>query len=264
MKVQVPERLLFLADTTLNYEHKIISRYVPEWCELTEVEGGGVASSLKDKIYGRKIRLRLVAREITTKQPATLVQHTGLDPGTPIKPEIAASELAQLDQSASERRAKSNVTLRSAKIEKIVSWADSVEDVHNAIKHVRLTSSPENPRVVAHQQNARHSEDRYEPPSETVPFALTRFFRRSFGNEVGPRKHNSKTDPWLGRKPDLQYTQAEENYKWLEVHRKYLLSSEGDRKALPTTVPSFPPGRTIVVWELGKAVSKSPRIATMC
>jgi hypothetical protein len=76
-------------------------------------------------------------------------------------------------------------------------------------------------------------------------------------NEVGHRKHDIKTDPWIYRRADQRYTWAEENHKWLETHRAYLLVPEiGDRRKAATTIPSFPPGRTIVVWALGKAVGK--------
>jgi hypothetical protein len=68
--------LLSSADAPKIYEHKIIKRYIPEWCSITEVEGGGNANSIKDRLYGKTIRLSLVRREIITKLPASAIRQT--------------------------------------------------------------------------------------------------------------------------------------------------------------------------------------------
>jgi hypothetical protein len=41
---------------------------------------------------------------------------------------------------------------------------------------------------------------------------------------------------------------------WLERHRKYLLATQV-QSALPQTIPGFPEGRTVVVWQLAKFMS---------
>ena len=53
------------------WEHDILRKHAPEWSTITKVQGGGTATSLKDKLYGKKFRLRLVSLDISTELPAT-------------------------------------------------------------------------------------------------------------------------------------------------------------------------------------------------
>lgn len=73
-------------------------------------------------------------------------------------------------------------------------------------------------------------------------------------------KHDKTTDPWIDRVKDHRYTAAEENYKWLDTYRQYLLATELGRKTLPTTIPTFPLKRTIVTWQLARFISMSCQV----
>lgn len=73
-------------------------------------------------------------------------------------------------------------------------------------------------------------------------------------------KHDKVTDPWIERVKDRRYNDAEDNYKWLDSHRQYLLATELGRKTLPTTIPNFPLHRTIVSWQLAKFISEVFRV----
>lgn len=61
---------LVVADTTVRWDHEIISKHVPKWCEICKVQGGGTVSSIKDRLYARKIKFRLVKVEVTEELPA--------------------------------------------------------------------------------------------------------------------------------------------------------------------------------------------------
>jgi membrane-associated phospholipid phosphatase len=73
-------------------------------------------------------------------------------------------------------------------------------------------------------------------------------------NYVGHETHTPLTDPWHDREWDRRKSLAEENVKWLERHRAYLLQTQMQH-VLPQTRPGFPEGRTIVVWSLAKFMS---------
>lgn len=63
---------LVLADTTVRWDHEINHKHIPKWCELSKVQGGGTVSSIKDRLYARKIKFRLVKVEVTEELPATV------------------------------------------------------------------------------------------------------------------------------------------------------------------------------------------------
>lgn len=131
------------------YDHKIISRFAPEWRKVTDVEGGGTFSSLRDLLYGKKVRLRLVARDVTTKQPATVIlraRSTGQD--SRLNPEAPIFEPKTISQPPPPAPAQLPPPLKALKTHRPISPAASTAVSNDSNGHVRLTRSLEE-RLVA-------------------------------------------------------------------------------------------------------------------
>lgn len=59
------------ADTTVIWQHEINDKHVPKWGEMYKVQGGGTVKSLRDRLYARKLKFRLVRVDVNDELPAT-------------------------------------------------------------------------------------------------------------------------------------------------------------------------------------------------
>ncbi|GHJ86464.1 hypothetical protein NliqN6_2866 [Naganishia liquefaciens] len=227
------ERITF-SDTTVVWEHDILSKHAPEWSNMTKVQGGGTVISLKDKLYGKKFRFQLLSLDVTTTLPATaLLPHEQKSHKSPVRRDIAASAADPLAW-APQALPKPYLPFGSPKNNRPSSW-----DIPDATDMNGMEGTAVDGGTSARQWvDERHPEYRIGP------------------DEVGHMKHDNSTDPWMERIKDQRYSNAEENYQWLDAHRQYLLATELGKKTLPMTIPFFPPKRTIVTWQLPKFMTR--------
>ncbi|KAJ9101808.1 hypothetical protein QFC21_003147 [Naganishia friedmannii] len=216
------------------WTHYYNSKYMPTWSLIQRYQGNIQGESIRQLLYSRKVTFR--------------IDRVASSPQLPRPPFVLHDDTRRAPTRRNNISSVRAIDRRPAEPESAVERGRPVESVRAEIVGPKDAGRPVSWDVedgqlddVAAQQKSARSASRQGSTSQAD--------LRPADDFVGFPEHNETTDPWNDRHLDGSF---EENLRWLERYREYLLRPEIGAVKPSTIIPSFVEDRTVVVWQLAK------------